>query len=85
MATACLDVSDGVLKDLGRLARASGVGLQLDAIDDDMLGVYASNAVLLQGWIDAAGSAHEAMNAIAIEAPSLDRLDETARLVGSQA
>ena len=26
--------------------------VKLDAIDDDMLGAYASNAVLLQGWID---------------------------------
>jgi len=26
--------------------------IKLDAIDDDMLGAYASNAVLLQGWID---------------------------------
>jgi hypothetical protein len=26
--------------------------VKLDAIDDDMLGTYASNAVLLQGWID---------------------------------
>ena len=26
--------------------------VKLDAIDDDMLGVYAANAVLLQGWID---------------------------------
>jgi len=26
--------------------------VKLDAIDDDMLGTYAANAVLLQGWID---------------------------------
>jgi hypothetical protein len=26
--------------------------VKLDAIDNDMLGAYASNAVLLQGWID---------------------------------
>ena len=26
--------------------------VKLDAIDDDMLGAYAANAVLLQGWID---------------------------------
>ena len=26
--------------------------VKLDAVDDDMLGAYASNAVLLQGWID---------------------------------
>ena len=26
--------------------------VKLDAIDDNMLGAYASNAVLLQGWID---------------------------------
>jgi hypothetical protein len=26
--------------------------VKLDAVDDEMLGAYASNAVLLQGWID---------------------------------
>jgi hypothetical protein len=26
--------------------------VKLDAVDDEMLGKYASNAVLLQGWID---------------------------------
>ena len=34
----------------GAVDRATKV--KLDALDNDLLGVYASNAVLLQGWID---------------------------------
>ncbi len=31
LASACIDVSDGLLADLGHIARASGVGIELDA------------------------------------------------------
>ncbi|MDN5794736.1 MAG: thiamine-phosphate kinase [Intrasporangium sp.] len=56
-ATAMLDVSDGLLRDAGRIARASGVILDLDptALDDDIdrltpvVGVQAARECVLAG------------------------------------
>ncbi|UKF78969.1 thiamine-phosphate kinase [Clavibacter californiensis] len=47
-ATAMLDVSDGLLLDLGRMARASGVGIDLgsDALADDARRVAAAHPSL---------------------------------------
>lgn len=43
-ATAMLDVSDGLLRDGGRIARASGVVLDLDALEDTVPGDLAALA-----------------------------------------
>ncbi|MBO3093891.1 thiamine-phosphate kinase [Cellulomonas dongxiuzhuiae] len=52
-ATAMLDVSDGLLRDAARLARASGVTLDLDA----PLQAFAQDAAVLAGAADALGGA----------------------------
>ncbi len=53
LASACIDVSDGLLADLGHLASASGVGVAVDALDlpasSALLALFdASERLLLQ-------------------------------------
>ncbi len=64
-ATAMLDVSDGLLRDAGRLARASGVVLDLDpvadAFPDDLAALGAAGALLgvdPADWVLAGGEDH---------------------------
>ncbi|WP_246131312.1 thiamine-phosphate kinase [Cellulomonas aerilata] len=64
-ATAMLDVSDGLLRDAGRIARASGVVLDLDAVatalPDDLAAVGAAAALLgasAAEWVLTGGEDH---------------------------
>jgi thiamine-monophosphate kinase len=64
-ATAMLDVSDGLLRDAGRIARASGVVLELDpvavAFRDDVAAVRGAAQLLgvdPEGWVLTGGEDH---------------------------
>ncbi|NHC44659.1 thiamine-phosphate kinase [Motilibacter sp. K478] len=82
-ATALVDVSDGLLQDLGHVAQASGVVLALDAaaLEGDVA-VLASCASALGGdpweWVLGGGEEHSLAGA----APAGARLPEGARVVG---
>lgn len=64
-ATAMLDVSDGLLRDAGRIARASGVTLDLralaDSVPDDLAALTAAGELLgvdPAGWVLTGGEDH---------------------------
>ncbi|MFE6970874.1 thiamine-phosphate kinase [Isoptericola sp. NPDC057653] len=65
-ATAMLDVSDGLLRDAGRIARASGVGLDLEttALATDVARLLpaaralGADAVAALGWVLSGGEDH---------------------------
>jgi thiamine-monophosphate kinase len=62
-ATAMLDVSDGLLRDAGRLARASGVGIDVDgsALPEDLAAVAGAAQVLgvdPLAWVLTGGEDH---------------------------
>ncbi len=63
-ATALIDISDGLLRDAGRVARASGVALDLDpaalAPPDDLVAAAGAlgDAALALGWVLTGGEDH---------------------------
>ena len=92
-ATSMLDVSDGLLRDAGRIARASGVVIDLDDPGDlPDASFLESVAVLVSGhdgsaardlarsWLLAGGEDHGLL--ATVPADGLDRLPAGARVIG---
>ncbi|WP_019136704.1 thiamine-phosphate kinase [Cellulomonas massiliensis] len=87
-ATAMLDVSDGLLRDADRLARASGVRVELDAAEDafaeDLARLHAAAAALAGdavAWVLTGGEDHGLLATFPPDA----RLPEPFRRVGTVA
>lgn len=85
-ATAMMDISDGLLKDAGRLAKASGVTIDLDSsrFRDDTRGVEAARSVLeldeadAFSWVLTGGEDHGLLATF----PDIEELPEDFRAVG---
>lgn len=86
-ATSMMDISDGLLKDAGRLAKASSVSIDLDedAFDPDLRGVDAARAALnleteaAFSWVLTGGEDHGLLATFSADA----ELPEEFRIVGT--